>query len=372
MIRSRTVYSAISAMLIFPTATMAEEAAKAAASKPAVPSMGELLDGWGITTAGHIDFAYTHANRTPTGRVFDTERNSFNIHQAALTIAKQPKEGAGALLNVTAGEDASLLASTGLTSNSFDLTQAFMQFASGPLTVHGGKFATLAGTEVIASPGNANYSRSILFGSVPFTHTGLRAVYAMDGSMSFTVGLNNGWDQVKDTNAQKTLELGANLTPYSGLAIAVSNYYGVENTSATTHGGRNLFDLVGTFTLSDTLTVGAEYLNYRQKKFLSITSGNPITGKYQGLAGYVSFQVSDVLKLSGRAEWFDDKDGVRFGQEKNKVKELTVTLGYALSKNAEIRAEVRGDRASKAIYNDSNGVAGKTLTTYGLQALLKF
>jgi len=38
-----------------------------------------------------------------------------------------------------------------------------------------GKFVTLAGSEVIWSPSNSNFSRSILFGAIPFTHTGVRA-----------------------------------------------------------------------------------------------------------------------------------------------------------------------------------------------------
>src|SRR5581483_2493446 len=126
-------------------------------------------------------------------RVFDNQNNSFVLHQVGLTVAKLPKEGAGGLVNLTAGKDAAVIHSFDTMSESqFDVTQAYAQYATGPVTIIAGKFVTMHGTEVIASTGNTNFSRSILFGSVPFTHTGLRATYAMSDAVSLLVGLNNG------------------------------------------------------------------------------------------------------------------------------------------------------------------------------------
>ena len=90
-------------------------------------------------------------------------------------------------------------------------------------------FVTLHSTEVIASTGNTNISRSILFGSVPFTHTGVRGSWALNDQVSFYAGLNNGWDQLTDSNKPKTVELGASLNPIRPLTLMVSDYYGKEN-----------------------------------------------------------------------------------------------------------------------------------------------
>src|ERR1041384_3778618 len=175
----------------------------ASAQAPAVPTLDKVLEASGISMTGYVDAAYTHANRNIEGanfspRVFDSLNNSFALHQVGLQIAKQPKTGFGALVNVTAGHDAKIIHSapeaSGVASSSFDITQGYLQYASGALTVIGGKFTTLHGTEVIWSPSNANYSRSLLFGSVPFTHTGVRGVYTMSDKTNFTVGVNNGWD----------------------------------------------------------------------------------------------------------------------------------------------------------------------------------
>src|SRR4029077_11481714 len=129
---------------------------------------------------------------------------------------------------VTAGKDAGVIHSTPANESTYDLTQAYLQYATGPLTVIGGKFTTLHGTEVIWSPSNANFSRSILFGAVPFTHTGVRATYAAMDTLSLIVGVNNGWDQLVDTNKGKTLELGITATPIKPLSLAASYYSGKE------------------------------------------------------------------------------------------------------------------------------------------------
>ena len=164
----------------------------ATAPPAAVPNLSSMLTASNITATGYLDIGYTNIDSTglflngsPT-RVFDApgaaaghDFSAFNLNQAALTIAMQPKEGFGGLVNITAGQDASTIASYGEGAGSqhnFDLTQAFGSYASGPLTVIAGKFVTLAGAEVIASPSDTNYSRSILFGyAIPFTHTGVRA-----------------------------------------------------------------------------------------------------------------------------------------------------------------------------------------------------
>jgi len=60
---------------------------------------------------------------------------------------------------------------------------------------------------VIASSGNNNISRSMLFGAVPFTpHRRARNLAASD-TIGVIVGVNNGWIKITDQNRQKTVEL---------------------------------------------------------------------------------------------------------------------------------------------------------------------
>ena len=374
--------TAVSAALAAPATVLAQQAR--------VPTLGQVLDASGLTVNGYIDAGYNWANRDieagiqnnggvggATPRVFDNQNNSFVLHQIGLTMAKQPKEGFGGLVNVTIGKDAQVIhsfpedsvASNGVAagglSSTFDITQGYLSYSQGALTLIGGKFTTLAGTEVIASSGNTNISRSILFGAIPFTHTGVRASWAPSDTITVYGGLNNGWDQLTDQNRQKTLELGATFNPVKPLTMTVSGYFGTENALGTS-GERDLINFVINWIVNNSLSFGGELLTFRQ----DIPNGT--TQKYDGLALYVNAMLNQQWRLSGRGEYFDDKDGFHFGTAQGvKYYEGTVTLAYLPTSAVELRTEVRLDKANQNVYVDG-GSTSKTLMTFGLQGLYKF
>jgi hypothetical protein len=386
----KTVLSiSVAAALAMPGLALAQAAASAG---PAVPTLDKVLEASGISVTGYVDAAYSHANRDIENgfstRVFDSQNSSFALHQFGLQVAKQPKEGVGGLVNVTAGHDAKIIhsapESAGTTTSSFDITQGYLQYATGPLTVIGGKFTTLHGTEVIWSPSNANFSRSLLFGAVPFTHTGVRATYAATDSLSVIAGLNNGWDQLTDSNKSKTLELGVTATPIKPLSLAASYYGGKELGSVTGADGNNVqgmrssFNLVGSYTVMEPLSVGLEYLRVSQKDAVSNGAGGTKDATYSGIAGYLSYTFMPKMKVSLRAESLNDKDGFHFpgaataaGTTGTKHKEFTATLAYMAADNFELRGEVRNDRADQAVYTDGSNMS-KSLLTYAIQGIYKF
>lgn len=365
------IASAVSALFAVPSAVWAQAA-------PAVPTLDKVLDASGISVSGYIDGAYSSANRNvETGfsdRVFDSQNDSMDLHQFGLTVAKQPKEGFGGLVNFTVGKDAQVIHSspeaTGSSSSMFDVTQAFGQYATGPLTVMFGKFTTLHGTEVIASTGNTNFSRSILFGAVPFTHTGVRATYAFSDTFSLTAGVNNGWDQLQDANKGKTAELGLSWAPIKPLSVILSAYSGseVNPSGATANSTRTSYDAVVTFSFTDALSLGLEYLDVSQEK----ASATGSTAKYSGYAGYLTWMMTPKWRAVVRGESFDDKDGVHFLTPDTKYTEGTLTVSYLPSASFELRAEVRQDNATNAVFTDNSGAASKTLQTMALQGLYKF
>jgi hypothetical protein len=373
--------SAVSALFAAPAVALAGQ-------PPAVPTLDKVLEASGLSATGYMDVGYTYANKNIEApafstRVFDSQNNSFALHQLGLTIAKQPKEGFGGLVNFTIGKDAQVIHSFPDTSAStFDVTQGYAQYASGPITVIAGKYATMHGTEVIASPGNANISRSILFGSVPFTHTGLRGTWALNDQYSLMLGVNNGWDQLTDANKGKTLELGATLSPIKPLTIVVSGMSGKEvitpGAAAVPEGTRTSINAVASYTIIDPLSVGLEFLSVSQDN----TVGGTSKGKYSGAAGYVSYSFIPKLKGTVRVETFTDKDGLRFNlpvdtsdpaaSPAKKFMEATVTVAYLPSDAFELRGEVRQDQADNKAFVDSKGQFSKTLMTMALQGLYKF
>ena len=370
----------------------ADEAKPAEPAKPTAPSLTDVLAVSGIDVHGYVDTAYSYLSGMGVftsgvaDRVFDTEPNAFNLHQAALTIDYQPKEGFGGLVNLTAGRDARVIASLGESTSNFDVTQAFAQYAHGPVTIIAGKFVTLAGAEVINSTQDTNYSRSILFGyAIPFTHTGARLTYAASDQVSVIVGVNNGWDQLQDANKQKTGELGVSFTPNKMFSLSVQGYSGVEQLSggtfigAGTHGVRSLIDAVGTYSATSQLTFVLNIDWGRQENVTSLVNGASITAKWDGAAAYANYQVNDQWRLSVRAEYFDDKDGYRTGVIQ-KWKEATLTLAYLPTKFIEIRGEVRGDKSDSNVFvKDTSffsGIPGAGVNdnqvSVGLEAVYKF
>lgn len=332
---------------------------------PAAPSLADLLAASGITATGYLDVSYAYLSGLGTfasgtaDRVFDARHDSFTLHQAALTFAHQPKEGFGVLVNLTAGQDAPLIRSYPNTGGSdFDVTQAYVQYVTGNLTLIGGKFVTLAGAETINPTTDTNFSRSILFGyAIPFTHTGLRASYALSEQLSVTLGLNNGWDQVSDANSQKTLEYGMSFAPAKSFSLTVDGYLGrepvgiVDNVPSAAGGQRFLVDLVASWSVTERLTLVGNFDHGEQK---DDTAGAAVPKyRWDGAALYLNCAITGQWSASLRGELFDDKDGYRTGVldaggQGQKWRELTLTFAFAPTKNLLLRLEGRYDKSDVA------------------------
>ena len=401
--------ASVAAVFAVPITASADTApASSSSSPPPVPTMGQILNASGITTSGYFDVIYNHANRDLQNgfcdRVADCQNNNLALHQFGLQVAKHPKEGFGWLVNVTAGLDAKAFESypfntAGSGYQQVDLTQAYGQYAHGPVTVMAGKFTAIPGMEVIWQPSNANTSRSLLYTSEPFTETGVRVNYALNDSVTLIGGVINGWDQVSGgANGGKTVELAATVAPLKSLNFTISDYNGKMNsavggfagttatiggvTNVVPTGDRNLLNLVVNYTPIDPLTLGLDYVNVSQKNFGQLLPGsvvgspiygNPITAKYDGYALYATYMFTPKWRLALRAENLNDQSGFHFGTADTTYREATATLSWLESDSFELRGEVRGDHASNPVFTVPSGATlSKTLTTYAIEGLYKF
>lgn len=370
----------------------AEDAATPAEpAKATAPSLSDVLSASGLAITGYVDVSYQHLNgegyfayNGGADRVFDARKDGFALQQAAVTVAYQPKEGIGAVVNLIAGQDADVIApfdSNPGARSKFDVTQAYVQYVGGPLSVIAGKYVTLAGAETINPTTDTNFSRSILFGyAIPFTHTGVRATIAATDQLSFVVGVNNGWDDLKDTNTAKTVELGVSFAPMKTLTFLAQGYFGKEHVGGLTNdptdpeGTRSLIDVVGTWNVTDAFTVVVNYDWGKQADAL----GNGESAKWDGLAAYLNFQIDEKFRVSVRGEYLDDKDAYRTGAVQE-WKELTATFGYAPAKAIELRFEVRYDKSDISAFAKSlelsNSItvnSSDNQTSIALEALYKF
>jgi hypothetical protein len=345
---------------------MASLAFLPAVGHAAAPTLGEVLDASGITATGHASASYAYQNLKPSGGT-SSATNTYGFDQAELLVSKLPAEGFGALVDVFAGKDVvggNYNYGGGFNTfgggGEFNLHQAFVQYATGGLTVIGGKFATLAGSEVASDVLNSNATRSILFGQQPFTLTGVRAGYKFSDLVTVYGGLSNSaGGAVTDGNDQKTVELGVALAPVAGLTVNVTDYIGNEGGAGNK---TNLLDLVVGYTLGNlSLGLNADYNTVKE-------SGAGIDTKFSGAAIYANYTILPTFRAGIRGEFTQAKDDT--ASTKGKASEVTLTGDYIASKNFDLVGDLRFNKGIPAA-TTSAGDSDKG-TAFVVKAIYKF
>ena len=383
---------------------------------PSPPPHLFVLQGYG--DASYSSVFGTSAARFTTGgpsRVFDTSiggfsdanssrvletpsdfNNSFDLQNANLQLTVNDGN-LGAKIEGSFGTDADVIASNGQSRSGLNLTQSYLQYAFGPVTLLAGKFETLAGAEVIESPNDTNFTRSYLFGyAVPFTHTGARLTYAYNSKLSVVVGANNGWDDWKFAGKGATFEGGLLITPANAFSLTLDTYNGkdfalpgVRAQDFTTPLGavgvvpgidplytdRRLYDGVLTVKPTSALSLIANYDNGEQLGGTSFGQLPFAPAQWVGIAGYLNYTFNPLYALSLRKETFNDKEGFRTGIAQ-RVQSNTATLNYTPGKYV-IRAEYRLDASDgpNFVYT-GGGLLGSPLgrdhqSSLSLEAILK-
>jgi len=354
-------------------------------SASSAPSWADLLSAWGISVNGYIAASYYDSNGYPSNiHQFDVQHETFQLDQAGFSVAYQPKQGFGALVDLIAGEDARILhtAEDGH-DNTFDVRQAFVQYATGPLTVIAGKFVTLAGAEVINPTQNANFSRSLLFTeSEPLDHTGVRATVALTDTLNLIAGINNGWNVTSTSYGSKTGEAGLAWTPNKAFSLSTSAYFGktkyLPGTTVLVDADRTLVDLVATYNATSALTFSVNVDWDKQDQAFGAGSAN---AKWYGAAAYVNYAFNDRWRVSLRGEYLDDLQGfLTSTPDGQHLWEGTVTVGYAPTRHFQLRLEGRYDASQRNFFSRTNPnsaaatqpVLADSLSEFALQGIFKF
>lgn len=344
-------------------------------------TIGQLKD---VTLTGFVDTSYTYNfagpdSRVNTARVFDTEANNFNVQAAELVFEKLPPNegGVGFRTDLFFGQDAEVITPTGSTRDQFDLQQAYISLRPPPVCnlpfgcwkwIKFGKFVTMHGAEVIEAKDNWNFTRSLLFGyAIPFTHTGIRAGYQLFDGVEGYIGINNGWDNVKDNNKTKSVEWALFTALNDKLTLNLAGMYGPEQTS-NDHSQRALIDFLMNYKPFPkwTFMLNADYAH--EKDALSADKD----GSWSGVAGYIKYDPYGWMSLISRTEFFSDRQGLRVvsGTQQD-LWETTFTLEVRPYKDLITRLEYRRDESSSNIFS-RNQKSIDHQDTLGLEAIYLF
>ena len=307
-------------------------------------------------------------------RVFDVEDNTFKVDVVELSV-KKDVHGAGVAgfrFDLTAGSSIPKVArSGGMDIGDLDFHQMFVSYVvpvGTGLKLDFGKFITSMGYEVIEGYDgyNDNYSRSFLFGyAIPFTHTGIRAGYTFDENLSSMLMIVNGWDNAIDNNKSKSVFAQLAALPISALNLYANYRFGPEkekNNSDT----RTVFDLVGTYSINNLVTVGLN-TDYCTEEH-SASDGESAT--WTGVAGYLRLNLAKDFSLAVRGEQLEDKDGIRTGVTQ-KLQEITLTPEFRPAEHFIIRSDLRFDKSNHDVFQKKTDWQ-KTQTTVGLNFLYIF
>ncbi|MGH8297937.1 MAG: outer membrane beta-barrel protein [Steroidobacteraceae bacterium] len=346
-----------------------------AADSPAT-TVSQILADSGITESGYVAASYYDSSGQNTYHQFDTSHDTFQLDQAGLQLAYQPKSGFGAVVDVIAGADAKIVnaaeSAAASSSDAFDILQGYAQYVTGPLTIQGGKFTTLAGAEDVAPTSNTNFSRSLLYFAEPMTHTGVRATYAVTGTLSLIVGVNNGWNYTKVDYGSKTGELGVAFNPDKYFSLTAQMYAGKDPAYAAQ---RTFFDTVATFNATSALSFVVSY-DWGKQETTAATPAALTGGDWDGVAGYINYQLSSRWRMSLRGEYLDDKDGTTLVTGTcQALKEGTVTLGYDPVASFELRIEGRYDTSNVPTFIEAETPViryGSGQSEVALQGVYKF
>lgn len=358
---------------------------------PAEEKSGNLagINEWvkDVSLSAFVDAGYVYNfNRPGTGsnavRAFDNNANNFYLHMAQVMFDKSvsDKSIVGGRIKMAMGSDADAIASNGpgAGSDNFDIEEGYVQILAPVgkgITFTAGKFVTLAGSEVIESKDNLNYSRGLLFTwAIPFTHTGIRAAYSPIDQLDLLIGINNGWDKMQDNNSGKTLELQAVLKPIENWKFFLNMYYGAEKdtngvapaTPGSSPGDKRfLLDFVVSGTI-DKLTLGFNWDWAMEDN----SAANGDDGHWTGAAAYVKYQLDPKYAPGLRVEYFRDSDGIRTGLKQTLV-DVTFTNQFDVIENVILRFELRYDKSSEDIFFKNSDLKGNQLTA-GFEVIWMF
>jgi hypothetical protein len=329
----------------------------AATSVPQVtpaPVDSGILHFWGTDFSflfdGYLD---TNFNNPASGfnglRAFDVRSNTAHFALGMITIDHAPAPF-GFHLDAGFGEMFDIIHAGTRDPPAWDyIKQAYVSFK--PEALHGveidaGEFVTSAGAEVIETNQNYNYSRSLLFTwAIPYTHTGVRAQYALGSHFTGNVQVVNGWNNVEPINRGKTLGFNGAYA-WKRVTWNQTYYVGPEH-PGTTKGWRNLYDTNIAVNQTDNLTWYLAFDYGRDKNI------DPGANSWTGVACAGRYSLGKKSAIAMRLEYFDDVNGFTTGTAQT-VKEYTLTQEYKFTGWLISRAELRTDWSNKPFFERSN------------------
>jgi hypothetical protein len=360
-----------------------------------------------LTLSGSVD-AYFRSNFNVPNKGESTQAPAssfgnlpgFSLGMANIIATYEGKK-VGAVADLVfgpRGEDAvfgSPLYAGGFAGSSQIINQLYVYWnVNDAVTLTFGNFNTFLGYEVISPTGNFNYSTSYMFSYGPFSHTGLKADFALSDKWSLMASVMNPTDMT-EFNTSGTYTLGAQLAYSTDAGSTFLNFvYGDQDGKLTNDGsltgdrfsaGRTFqVDLTTGFNVSDALFIGVN------TTYNTTSSGEIFTGSdvqnidgdgsgFYGFAGYLQATTSEKFAIGLRGEYFSVFNGGLEGVVglnrpaseggEGSVFAATLSGNVKITKNLTLIPELRLDTMGQDFFVNKDLNPSKSLASFLLAAV---
>ena len=351
--------------------------------------LAQPLDAARINIFGHVEAGYTYNFMHPSkdlnlGRVFDAKDDRVTLNQVDLNIERtvdltSHQFDVGGRVEVLYGGDARFIHSSGLLDSEdffhgpeyqLDLPQLYVDVAvplGNGIRVRLGKFLFFKQIDPNAS---VFYSHSYTFGAaLPFTLTGVTALYNFSDQLSVEGGFSRGWGQtLRDNNGAIDALARVRYAANDRTAFTLAGIVGPELDRDNGH-YRAALDLTVSQEVSDNLTLLLDAVYGYQAGAATTRESN-----WYGVAGYAIVKLDPRFSVAGRLEWYRDEEGFTTGVTQN-LYEATLGLQFTpfpndtVGSQFKVRPEVRYDYSSRSFFD---GLSRHDQATFAVDAIFNF
>lgn len=327
---------------------------------------------------------------------FHPDSNSFSLDQFWIEIERSADEEhrAGFRVDLVYGKSAGLLSGVtggdGISGNDFDLYQAYVEYLApigNGVNFKFGKFGTLIGAEVMASPYNFNISRGHVYNLFePFTHTGILASTEIAG-VSVSLG---GINETRSFDAAD-IDLGNGKALLWGLGYEMGDFglsfagaWGAADSGGSATGNSGDDELILDFILSWDPT--ENFSTYINADYIVTDNAavDPFDGSLDDIDGFgiawaARYGLTDRTGVSLRFEYaqLDNVFASATSLEDLNVWGITGTVDHLLTDELMLRGEIRYDQGDddmgdNIFLDDGPGLEEDDQVVLLLEAIYKF
>lgn len=225
-------------------------------------------------------------------------------------------------------------------------------------TVKAGIFPSHIGAETALSIQNIALTRSLIADYSPYYETGVSLSHSAD-KFSFSVLLLNGWQNIRETNADKAVGTALAVQASENISVAWNTFTGNEQPEGRPSLYRVFNNFIGTYRDSSGVEVAASFdlgVQEVQEGEANLWYGCALLGRVP---------LSERLGIGMRVERYSDPKGVIVTTSPTSsfvCNGASVNLDFRPQPALALRAEVRYLRAEEAVFNDRGNLSNNNIS----------